>query len=320
MPAAIQMSTILVTGADGFVGRHTLPRLLEAGHRVVGLVRSEEAAARVGDRLSPEHRDRVETRIGDVTDQERVPTILAGTDAVLHLAAIPRDFSGGAELRLVNTEGTRNLVVAAGRAGVRRFVHQGALGIADDPRFAYGSSKAKAEQIVAASGLEWTILKPSLIWGPGDGFFNLIAELVRMSPLVVPVPAGVRSRFQPIGVADVARCLTACFDDPSTIGRSIEVGGPRHWTYPEIVRAVLAAMGSRRALLPMPVPLIRLVAGASEFVRLPFPVATDQLRQMSLDNITTLDSVEKAFGFEPADMAGSLGYLRRRPRDQDVVP
>jgi hypothetical protein len=88
-------------------------------------------------------------------------------------------------------------------------------------------------------------------------------------------------------------------------------------TYSEIVREVMAAMGSRRLLLPVPVPLIRLVAGAAELLRLPFPIATDQLAQMALDNITALDAVSRTFGFQPADLSGQLGYLRQRPREQE---
>jgi NADH dehydrogenase len=317
MPAAIPMSTILVTGASGFVGRHTIPRLLEAGHRVVALVRSEAAGAAVRDQLGDVQRDRVDTRIGDITRRDTLVAALDAIDAVLHLAAIPRDFSAGAHLRLVNTEGTRNLVVAMRDAGVRRLVHQGALGVIDDPRLKYASSKARAERLVVESGLDWTITKPSLIWGPGDGFFNLIADLARISPLVLPIPAGARSRFQPIGIADVARSITACFADGPHVGRSLELGGPRQWTYAEMVREVLRALGARRTLLPMPVPLIRLVAGSAERVRLPFPVATDQLRQLALDNITTLDAVPTTFGFEPADMAGNLGYLRLGRDEQD---
>jgi uncharacterized protein YbjT (DUF2867 family) len=133
------------------------------------------------------------------------------------------------------------------------------------------------------------------------------------------IPAGARSRFQPIGIEDVARCITACFADDRAHGQVLELGGPRYWIYPEMVREVLRAMGARRAMLPMPVPLIRLVAGGAELVRLPFPVATDQLAQMDLDNITRLDAVPSLFGFEPADMSGRLGYLKLRRDDQELL-
>jgi NADH dehydrogenase len=237
-------------------------------------------------------------------------------DAVLHLVAIPRDHRGGADLRLVNTEGTRMVVEAMRAAGVRRLVHMGAMGVEDDPALHYASSKAKAEALVAASDLDWTILKPSLQFGPGDGFFNIIADLVRLSPGIVPVPGRGTARFQPIHSGDVARVVVAALDDPTTIGSTFELGGPRYWTYREITDEVLQALGKRRLIAPMPVPLIRIVAGAAEAVRFPFPVATDQLRQLRLDNIGPLDLIERRFGFAPRPMEGALGYLRQRRRDQ----
>jgi NADH dehydrogenase len=310
------VSTILVTGANGFVGGHVVPALLAAGHRVVGLVRNQAAGEAVLTRLAPDDRAAVELRTGDVTVPASLGEAMAGVDAVVHLAAIPRDFDGGARLRLVNTEGTRAVLAAMGGAGVRRLVHMGALGVVDDPALHYASSKAKAEALVAASPLDWTILKPSLQFGPGDGFFNILAGLVRYSPGVVPVPGDGSSRFQPIHAADVARVVAAALADPTTVGGTFELGGPRYWTYREITREVLAALGKRRLILPMPVPLIRLVAGTAELVHLPFPVATDQLRQLRLDNIGPLGLVAARFGFEPRPMDGALGYLRRRRRDQ----
>lgn len=310
------MATILVTGASGFVGSHVVPALLDAGHRIIALSRTENSGASLRDRVRPERRDAVEVRVGDVTDRASLPPALEGADAVLHLAAIPRDYQGGARLRLVNTEGTRNVVAAAKEAGVRRFVHQGAMGVEDDPALRYASSKAKGERIVADSGLDWTILKPSVLWGPGDGFFNIIAGLVRMSPGVVPVPGRGDARFQPLSVADLARIVVRTFEDPSTIGGTYELGGPRYWTYRELTAEVLRGMGARRLIVPMPVPLIRLVAGAAELVRLPFPASTDQLRQLRLDNIGPLDTIPTVFGFQPTPMEGNLGHLRRRPREQ----
>jgi NADH dehydrogenase len=311
------MSTILVTGASGFVGSHTVPALLAAGHRVVALVRDPASSETLMGRLDPIQRGAVETRTGDVTAPASLPTVLEGVDAVVHLVAVPRDFRNGADLRLVNTEGTRNVVTAMGAAGVRRLIHIGAMGVEDDPALHYASSKAKAEALVAAADLDWTILKPSLQFGAGDGFFNIIADLVRLSPGIVPVPGRGDSRFQPIHVGDVARAIVASLADPTTIGATADVGGPRYWTYREIMAEVLRALGKRRAILPMPVPLISLVARISEAIHLPFPVATDQLRQLRLDNIGALDAVPSRFGFTPRDMAGELGYLRQRQRDQN---
>jgi uncharacterized protein YbjT (DUF2867 family) len=315
-PKESEMSTILVTGASGFVGSHTIPELLAGGHRVVALVRTPTAGEMVLGRLSREQRESVELRTGDVTRPDTLPAAMAGVDGVLHLVAIPRDFSGGADLRLINTEGTRAVVAAMREAGVRRLVHMGAMGVEDDPDLHYASSKAKAERLVAESDLDWTILKPSLQFGEGDGFFNIIADLVRLSPGLVPVPGDGTSRFQPIHVGDVAKVIRRSFEDPSTVRGSFELGGPRYWTYREITQEVLRAMGTRRLIIPMPVPLIRLVAGTAERVRIPFPVATDQLRQLKLDNIGPLGLIDERFGFAPRDMEGALGYVTRKKRDQ----
>jgi uncharacterized protein YbjT (DUF2867 family) len=311
------MSTVLVTGASGFVGSHLVPAVIDAGHRVIALVRDEEGAALVERRLTPAQRTSLMTRRGDVTKPDTLPTALEGVDVVLHLAAIPRDWDGGATLRLVNTEGTRTLLKAVADAGIRRYVHLGALGVKDEPDLHYGGSKAKAMELVRASDLDWTILSPSLLFGPRDGFFNILAGLVRMSPGVVPITGKGEARFQPLAIGDLARAMVQAIGDDTTIGREFLLGGPRYWTYREIVEEVLRGMGTRRALLPMPVALIRLVAGSAEKVRLPFPVSTDQLRQLRYDNIGPVDSVRTGFGFEPTPMEGGLTHLRQKVRDQE---
>ncbi len=314
------MSTILLTGASGFVGSHLVPALIAAGHDVVALVRTPTAGEMVASRLPASDRAAIETRIGDVTRPATLAPALTGVDAIVHLVAIPRDFNGGAEMRLVNTEGTRALVSAMHAAGVRRLVHMGVMGVVDDPNLHYASSKARAEAIVRDSGLGWTILKPSLQFGEGDGFFNIVAGLVRISPGAVPVPGDGSARFQPIHVDDVATVAVRAIADPSTIGGSFELGGPRYWTYREITREVVKALGKRRAIVPMPLPLIRLVAGIAERVHIPFPVATDQLRQLRLDNIGPLDLIPTRFGFEPRSMEGALGYLKKKQHDQLARP
>jgi NADH dehydrogenase len=314
---AITMSTVLVTGASGFVGSHVVPELLAGGHRVVALVHSAASGQLVLERLPPDLRGNVELRQGDVNDPASIVPALAGVDAVVHLVAIARDRSGGRDLARINTDGTHNVIEAMTTAGVRRLIHLGALAVVDDPTLHYASSKAKAEALVAASGLDWTILKPSLLWGARDGFFNIVADLVRVSPGIVPVPGNGRSRFQPLAVADLARTVRLSLEDPATTGRGFELGGPRYWTYREITAEVANAMGRRRAIVPMPLPLIRIVAGACEAIGILFPVATDQLRQLKLDNIGPLDGVKGAFGFAPLDMAGNLGYLRQTKRHQE---
>jgi NADH dehydrogenase len=310
------MSTVLLTGASGFVGGHTLPVLLEAGHKVIALVRNPAAGDAILRRLPEGVRGNVEFRVGDVTKPETLGAALAGADAVVHLVAIARDLDNGASLLRVNTEGTRNIVRAATGAGVTRFVHLGALAVVEEPDLHYGSSKAKGMAIVRESGLRWTILAPSLLFGPRDGFFNILADLVRMSPGVVPLTGSGAARFQPLAISDLARAITMAVGDDAMIGRELPMGGPRYWTYREIVEEVLRGMGKKRLLVPMPVAMIRLVAGSAERIKLPFPVATDQLRQLRLDNVGPLDAVQSGFGFAPRPMEGGLTHLRQKLADQ----
>jgi NADH dehydrogenase len=314
------MSTVLVTGASGFVGSHLLPELLGAGHRVVALVRTPASGEKVTRRLGAALAANVELRIGDVDRPATLSAALVGVAAVIHLVALPRDRSGGRQLLAVNLEGTRNVVAAMHASGVRRLVHLGAMGVEDREELHYAKSKARAERVVRESGLDWTILKPSLLFGPGDGFFNIVAGLVRVSPGIVPVPGDGKSRFQPLHVGDLALCLRLSLERPATGGKAFELGGPRTWTYREITAEVCRAMGRRRVILSMPLPLIKLVAGAAEAVHLPFPVATDQLRQLALDNVGPLDGVHAAFGFVPRRMEGELQYLRRRKASQGPMP
>ncbi len=311
------MSTVLVTGASGFVGSYVVPELISGGHHVVALVRDDRATAAVTARLDADQVRSVSFRTGDPVTGTGLDAALAGVDAVVHLVAIARDRDGGKSLLKVNLGGTQNMLAAAGKAGVRRFVHMGAMAVTDDDELHYARSKARAEKAVRESGLDWTILKPSLMWGPRDGFFNIVADLVRTSPGIVPVPGSGKARFQPISVADVAGCTRMALEDPKTVGQAIPLGGPRYWTYREITQEVCRGMRKTRRIVPMPVPIIRTVAGVSQTLRIPFPVGTDQLRQLKLDNIGPLDSCYRAFGFVPRGMEGQLWYLQTKKRDQD---
>ena len=309
------MARIFLTGGSGFVGSHVLPALLAAGHDVVALARTPKAAATIAERNAT-YAARLTTRIGDVTNPASLPAALVGCDAIVHLVAIPRDWNNGADLLRINTAGTEAMIAAASAAGITRFVHLGALGVQDREELHYAKSKSRAERAVRESSLDWTIIKPSLIWGERDGFFNIVAALVKIPAPAVPVPGNGKSRFKPLWVGDVARAIVQTLGDPKSARRSFELGGPRYWTYTEITQEVARALGKRRIVVPMPVPLIRLVAGVSEAVRLPFPVATDQLRQLALDNIGATDAVERELGFVPQDMGGRLGYLRRKISQQ----
>jgi NADH dehydrogenase len=292
---------IAVVGATGFVGSHVVPHLVEAGHRVV-------AISRTGRRL-PEWTDAVEPRVADVTTGSGLEEALAGADAIVHLVAIPRE-TKGRRFEEVNVRGTRRVVDAAQRAGIRRFVHVSVLGVVDDPKLGYLRSKARGEQLVRESSLDWVVLRPSLMFGVGDGFFNIVKTTLRYwSPGVVAIPGRGGTRFQPLSADDLAIAVERCLTDAERAGSVYELGGPDWLTYRQIVDEVMRVTRMRRLKLPIPIPLISALTAVTDRLLPIFPVTHDQIGSLQRQNYTDLDAFEKAFGVKPRRL--DLSYLGR---------
>jgi uncharacterized protein YbjT (DUF2867 family) len=293
---------IAIVGATGFVGSHLVPHLVGAGHRVI-------AISRDGRRLT-EWGDAVVARAADVATGTGVDEALAGAEAVVHLAAIPRETSGR-RFAEVNVRGTERVVAATERAGVGRFVHLSVLGVADDPKLAYLYSKWRGEQAVRASSLDWVVLRPSLMFGTGDGFFNLVKTTLRYwSPGIVAIPGKGDTRFQPLSVDDLAIGVEKSVTDAGRAGSVYELGGPEHLTYRQIVDAVMRATGVRRLKVGIPIPVISALTAVTDRVLPVFPVSHDQIRSLERPNFTDLDAFERTFGVTPR--AFDVSYLRDR--------
>jgi NADH dehydrogenase len=289
---------IAVVGATGFVGSHLVPHLVASGHRVI-------AISRDGRRL-PEWTADVEARAADITTGD-LEAALAGADAVVHLAAIPRE-TGGRRFDDVNVRGTHRVVAAAESIGVRRFVHLSVLGVADDPKLAYLYSKWRGEDAVRASHLEWVVLRPSLMFGSGDGFFNLVKTTLRWwSPGVVAIPGTGDARFQPLSVDDLAVAIEKSLTDADRARSIYELGGPAYLSYREIVDEVMRVTGMRRVRVAVPIPLISALTSVTDRVLPIFPVSHDQIASLQRPNYTELDAFERAFGIRPRPI--DLSYL-----------
>lgn len=290
---------VAVIGATGFVGTAVTRHLVEAGHPVI-------AVSTEGTRLR-EWPDTVETRAADVATGRGIDAAVEGATGVVHLAAIPRE-TGGRRFEEVNVRGTQRVVAASERAGVSRFVHLSAMGVVDDPKLAFLRSKWRGEQAVRASGLDWVILRPSLLFGPGDGFFNLIKTTLKWwSPGVVAIPGKGDARFQPLAVDDLALAVERSLTDPAHAGSVLEFGGPDWVTYREIVDEVMKVTGMKRLKLPMPIPLISAITVVTDRVLPIFPVSHDQIGSLSRPNSTDLDAFERTFGIRPRKL--DLSYL-----------
>jgi NADH dehydrogenase len=290
---------IFIAGGTGFVGSHLVATLLGAGHDLRLLVH----------RRSPVATHRIEQVEGDVTSPDRLEGAVAGCDAVINLVGIIREFpSRGITFERLHVLATANMLEATRRSGIRRYLQMSALGTRPGAVSLYHQTKFRAEELVRSSGLDVTILRPSLIYGPGDAFVTMLAGQLRLAP-VMPVIGSGTYRLQPIHADDVARCFAQALEMPGTIGQTYELCGKDRLSYVELLDAVAAAMGRPAPLKPrIPLGLMRMVIPALQ--RIPqFPITVDQLQMLIEENICD-GCWKRDFGFEPRGFAeGIRGYL-----------
>jgi uncharacterized protein YbjT (DUF2867 family) len=288
---------VLITGATGFVGHAVAAELHRASIPAVALVRNPDSEASVA--LS--ERYGIGLRKGDITDHRSLPAALQGVSQVIHLVGIISE-AGQVTFENVHARGTERLVTSATAAGGRRFVHMSALGTRPDAVSRYHQTKWAAEQAVRASPLEWTIFRPSLIYGPGDHFISLFARMARFSP-VLPVPGSGRSKFAPVHIEPVAKAFVKALSERRAIGQTFDLCGPEEFTLPGMLRQLLLATGRRRAVMRLPLALARAQAQMLEFtfgkiLHKPPPLSRDQLVMLEENNTGNGAPADALFGLE----------------------
>lgn len=290
---------VAVTGGTGFVGGHLTRKLLEDGHEVVLISRGRHRPRRRDEKLAFAR--------GDAVTGDGLAEAMAGCDAVINLVAVIHE-RGSQTFEAVNHLGTRNVVAAARQAGVRHIVQLSAIGADPDPAYPYTASKWAGEQEVKKGGVPYTIIRSSLVFGPGDVFFTRLKKLVKLNP-VAPLVGGGIALFQPIHAQDLARCLATALQQPPS-HRVLEVGGPDHLSLRDIIGIIRAKTTSvPRPMVSVPVKALLPVAWLMDKV-MPNPTVTPgQLRLLEKSNITRLDSVPSVFGFEPRGFAEHCDYL-----------
>jgi NADH dehydrogenase len=298
---------IVVTGAAGYLGSHIAKRLAEMGKPLRALVRSRQGADKEG-RLKGLA---IEVAEGDVTRPETLGLALQGATAVIHTVAIAVE-KEGRKYETINYQGAVNVVEVAKAAGVRRFINISQLGA--DPKLPYRflASKGKAQEYVAASGLDWTAFRPSVIWGPEDEFANTFARLAPLTPLIFPIVGDENAKFRPVWVEDVVTCVVQALDDTRTIGKEYELGGPEVLTLEEIERRTLKAMGARRLMVRFPMPLLQIVVALMEGLLPAPPVTRSLLELLTVSNVPTANAIHQFVPDpRPFTAANAAPYMRQ---------
>ncbi|SEW02712.1 complex I NDUFA9 subunit family protein [Natrinema salifodinae] len=299
---------VLVAGGTGFIGTNLCAELAERGHRVTALSRSPDD----GD-LPPG----VEAAMGDVGAYDSIVDTVAGRDAVVNLVSLsplyqPRGDKSHEEVHL---GGTENLVRAAEEGGVDRFLQLSGLGADPDGDTAFIRAKGKAEAVVRSADLDWTIVRPSVVFGDGGEFVEFTKTLT--TPYVTGLPGGGKTRFQPIWVGDLVPMLADALEDDAHVGEIYELAGPQILTLADVTELAYAAEGKDVTIVPIPMGLAKL--GLSAIDSVPgVPFGADQARSLEFDN-TVADNDITAFGHEPAaltTLGEYLGFEGRRSHER----
>lgn len=301
---------IYVSGGSGFLGSHIVRRLVAEGREVRVLVRNRERT-QVERRLAGLSVDWV---AGDITKSETLAAGMEGVSQIIHTAAIAIE-SGPATYEEVNFQGTVNLVDAAQKAGIQRFVNISQLGASPDLPYRFLASKGRAQAYVAQSSIDWTAFRPSVIWGPQDEFANVFARLIPITPLIFPLIGGEDARFQPVWVEDVASAAISALDNPRTFRQEFELGGPEILTLEQIERRVMKVIDANRLMVRFPMPLVRLTVKLME-VTLPNPPVTSSLLELlQVENVTRENALDR---FVETPRAFQTEYLATYMKDFKV--
>jgi NADH dehydrogenase len=278
---------ILVTGATGFVGGHVVAALRRAGKQVRCLVRDLRTAAK------PELAG-CELAEGDMTEPRSLPSAVEGVECVVHLVAIRQ--GKPEQFERIMSRGTRDLVVAAQEAGVRRFVLMSALGVAERTKelVPYYHAKWEMEQAVEASSIPSVIFRPSFVFAADGGILPTFRKLAKLAP-VTPIVGSGTQRLQPIWADDVAAYFVRAVDGVGT-GVTFELGGPDVVSWNELWERLKTALGVRRPSVHVPMGLMRLNALVTERLPGDVPLTRDLLKMMEAgDNIVADDAAAKTF-------------------------
>jgi NADH dehydrogenase len=295
-----------VFGGSGFIGRYVVKRLAQKSYIVRVPSRDPEGALFLKPMGAV---GQVVPLYASITNEPTVHRAVEGAEVIVNLVGLLAD-SGAASFQAIHTEGSERIARLSAAAGVKRLIQISAIGADPGSRSRYAATKGKAEQAVLAAFPHATILRPSLVFGMEDKFFNRFAEIARLSP-VMPVIAG-DTKMQPVFVSDVADAVMAALASSATQGKTYEIGGPRVWTFRELLAFILKTTHRDKTLLNIPMAIARLQASILQYVP-GKPLTPDQLLLLSKDNIVAPGALGLAdLGITPTPVELVVpGYLSR---------
>ena len=304
---------VTIFGGSGFLGRHTVRALARAGYRIRIATRHPNRAFFLRPLGSVGQIDFVKC---DVSDADAVAQALSGAETAINLTGIL--FEKGQTFEEVQADGAANIAQAAATAGLSALVHVSAIGADAESASAYAVTKAEGEASVREAFPHAVILRPSIIFGPEDGFFNKFAEMARFFP-ALPLIGGGRTRFQPVFVGDVAQAILAALSRQD--GRTYELGGPSVYSFKELMQLILRETGRKRALVPVPFGIAFLKAAFLQL--LPNPLLTiDQVKLLKKDNVVSPTASGLAdLGITPTSVEAVIpSYLWRYRAKGEYAP
>lgn len=288
---------VFVTGGTGFVGNHIIHHLLEDGHQVRALVRP-------GSEGKLQRPDDIEIAPGDVREISDLSQGMRGCDAAIHLLGIIRAFPGkGITFQRLHIEATANVIASAKEAGVLRLLHMSALRARQDGPTAYLRTKFDAEDLVRQSGLDYTIFRPSLIFGRGGEAINMFSDMV--SKFLVPIIGDGRYLFQPVSVHTVAQGYVKALQLVDTKGRTLDVGGPDVVSFNEIMDTLAQVLGKRIFKVHLPVFLMRTVSSVLQYIP-SFPLTTEQITMLLEGGTCDSTAFYELLGITPIPLEQTL--------------
>lgn len=275
---------VTVFGGSGFVGNQAVRQLARAGWRVRVAVRNPNLGYRM--RLLGDV-GQIDVVQANVRDEASVRRALEGATASVNLVAVLYE-TGRQKFQALHVDGARAVAQAAQDLGVTRVVQMSALGAAPDAPSAYARTKAEGEAVVRQIRPDAVILRPSIVFGPEDRFFNKFAQMASFSP-ALPLIGGGETRFQPVFVGDVGKAIARVVTDSDAAGQTYELGGAAEFSFRQLMELMLAETGQRRLLLPVPFPVAGALGGLGQMVAgiIPPPVTSDQVESLRADNVVS---------------------------------